>query len=299
MGDKIKSIEVFRHDHVIKSINSEEVETEQYKYQLKEFDEAGNELLEINYTPDGNVQDKTERLFDDEKRLIEEKYYDGEDLLAEHRTYQYNEEGKAEKEFLHYLDGSKDTIYYSYDENGHLKEKKTEDEDAYVERQEFFINDPQGRVLKHEIIEEEEVKRKDEYERNQEGEIEESRHIDNENMEEFRLEHAYENGQRTATRKYDATDQLIEKYEYRNEDDRVAMIIHELPGEKNITQFAYDDKGNIVKQEEFDRENTLLNRVERQYNKHGDVTESKTFINLQGRGIDRNYFLKYSYAYHD
>lgn len=297
MDTKIKSVLVNRYNYLIKGIGAEEIEMHGNKSRYAEYDENGNEVLEINYTASSEMQDKTERKFDDKSRLTEEKYYDEGEILAEHRSFEYHND-KLQKEYLHYMDGSKDTISYKYNEQGFLVEKTTLDEEGYEERKEVFEKDNKDRLLRHKIYEEEELVRDDELIRDENGNVIESVQVDQQMQETIRSKNIFEDGKRTLSKVYDKKGQLIERFEYRYDGAHISIMIHETPGEKILTQFEYTDKGDVLRQEDYNVNNELLNKVERVYDAKGNITEEKTYINMQGRGMDRDYVLKYEYEYY-
>lgn len=295
MKGKIKSITIHRYDYVLKSFNDEEIDIEGFIHEYREFDENGNEIIDISYNPAEEIQDKTERDFDDKGNVIEEKYFDGEEL-AHHHSFERDDDGKALKEFLHYLDGSKDTIRYEYDGDANLLSKTTMDEDDYVEKKEDYTY-KDGKVTSFESFEEDELIRREAHQYDEKGHLTESTVEDNEREEFFRVVHEYENDKRVRSYRYDTDDELIEKLEFRHEGDQLKLVIQELPGEKNISQYEYDSKGNVVMQEEINKDNETNTKVERKFDEEGNILETKVYLNMHGHGIDRNYILKYAYEY--
>ncbi len=298
MGKKIKSTSIYRYNYIIQNINADEVDLEEYLFQYFEYDTKGNETLEVNYTPDGVVQDKTEKQYDDAGRFTEQKYYDGEDLLAEHLSFERDEQGKILKEYLHYLDGSKDTTTYEYDQDGKLVSKILRDDEAQVEQEEVFAYEGGQRVL-YENYEGGELVKKEESGFDEAGNLV-STHVTDHELEDFyRLEHEYEDGKRIRSFRYDEGNKLIEKLEFRYEQENVKLVVQQSPVGKVVQQFEHDEKGNVLKQEEFNKDNQLNNSIERTYDEDGNLLEEKVYINLHGQGIDRNYILSYKYDFMD
>ncbi|MDZ7740480.1 MAG: hypothetical protein U5Q03_01645 [Bacteroidota bacterium] len=298
MSRKIKSSSIYRYNYIIQNINADEVDLEEYLYQYFEYDETGNKILEVNFTPDGAVQDKTEKQYDDAGHLTEQKYFDGEDILAEHLSFERDEKGNILKEYLHYLDGSRDVTTYEYDEEGKLILKSLRDDEDHLEMKEIYTYQNGKRVL-YERYEEEELVKKEESGFDEEGNLINSRVTDHLQEDHFRLEHEYENGNRIRTFRYDEHDKLIEKLEFRYEQENVKLVIQQTPAGKVVQQYEHDEKGNILKQEEFNKDNQLNNSIERIYDEDGNPLEAKVYINLHGQGIDRNYILKYKYQFMD
>ncbi|MCF8230332.1 MAG: hypothetical protein K9G58_16205 [Bacteroidales bacterium] len=298
MRRKIKSRSIYRYNYVVKNINADQVDLEEYLSQYLEYDQDGNELLEINYTPDGVIQDKTEKKYDEQGRMIEQKYYDGEDLLAEHLTFERDNEGKIHREFMHYLDGSKDTTFFNYNTEGQLISKITKDEEDQEESREEYTYQHENRI-KYEKHEEGELKKKEESRFDEKGNLVESIVTDHEQQDYYSLKHEYDGDKRIRTFRYHQDGKLIEKLEFRYDDGNIKLVQQETAAGKVIQQFEHDEKGNTLKQEEFNSDNQLNNSIERNYDEEGNPLETKVYINLHGQGIDRNYILKYKYEFYD
>jgi YD repeat-containing protein len=295
MKNKIKSIHIFRNDFIIKSINDEEIDMQEFLQEYAELDDQGNEALKINYAADSVVQDRSERSFDGEGKLISQKYFDGEDI-AEHLSYEWNPEGKLAKEFLHYLDGSKDTITFTYDRDGNLISKTTTDDEGFEEKKETFAYANKQRI-KYESFEDGELIKEESNQLDADGNVIENTVRDMEQEENYRLVHEYENKQRVKTLRYNDNGDLVEKEAFRYEDDKMVFIQHETPKTKSITQITYDKNNNLVKQEEFADGEILNNSIEREFNENGNVLQSRVYLNLHGQGVDRHYILRYEYEY--
>ena len=78
---------------------------EGYLSQVTEFDAAGNQLLLIDYLPDGSIENKIDSKYDD-NNLLEEKQYTDEETLTDHKCYFRNQDGQIERIEITYQDGS-------------------------------------------------------------------------------------------------------------------------------------------------------------------------------------------------
>jgi antitoxin component YwqK of YwqJK toxin-antitoxin module len=107
-----------------------------------------------------------------------------------------------------------------------------------------------------------------------------------------------ENGKKTAAYRY-IDDQLVEKTTYElDEKGRLIKIVDENQYGKSIIQLGYDENGNIIKQEEYDQDKNLLNRVYRRYDKNNNLIESDVFIDGRGERMSQKYVIRYKYEYY-
>ena len=81
----------------------------QYKSFLQEFDERGNSIREVEYTPDGEIENAAKYKYDEKNRLTEEVHYYG-DEVSEIIRYKLDENGKRTEVETTYADESKSEI---------------------------------------------------------------------------------------------------------------------------------------------------------------------------------------------
>ncbi|MEI7500356.1 MAG: hypothetical protein WCK84_07885 [Bacteroidota bacterium] len=73
----------------------------------------------------------------------------------------------------------------------------------------------------------------------------------------------------------------------------------EITVKPNQTRITYNDKEQIVTEEELDENGEIITTINRIYNENGLADEVEVFIDGRGKTISRHYYLKYEYAYFD
>ncbi|MCX6233471.1 MAG: hypothetical protein NT175_01925 [Bacteroidetes bacterium] len=299
MARPVKSVILYKSDVVIEDLNAESLDVIGYKYNEAVYDRQGNILKEIKFNRTEEVDEKTENRYDENGFLIEAILYMDDEEIAEHKTFERDANGVIRKEFRHYQDKTMDTIFYHYDEDGHLIKKQADDPVDSPEGMEIFSYD-KGKLVDHQILDaDESLISEREYAYNDMGQLMEiTEHYPDDFHRHTIVQKFDEAGKRVKTLRYNGKDQLIEKMTYEwDETDRVKRIIEETPYGVNTTHHSYDQAGNIILQEEYNDDDELLNRVERTYNEDNRLTESHVFIDGQGKGMSQNYFIRYEYEY--
>jgi hypothetical protein len=299
MARPVKSVILYKSDVVIEDLNSESLDVIGYKYNEMVYDRQGNILMEVKFNRIEEVEEKTENRYDENGFLIEEILYMDDEEIAEHKTFERDANGVIRKEFRHYQDETMDTIFYHYDEEGHLIKKQADDPVDSPEGMEIFSYD-KGKLVNHQVLDaDESLISEREYTYDDLGKlIETTEHYPDDFHRHTIVQKFDETGKRIKTLRYNGKDQLIEKMTYEwDEMDRVKRIIEETPYGVNTTHHSYDQFGNIILQEEYNEDDELLNRVERTYNEDNRLTESHVFIDGQGKGMSQNYFMRYEYEY--
>jgi len=173
MSKKAKSITLTKYDYLAKNIHAKELEVKGWKYSYAELDENGNTTLDVKYDLNGKVEDKIKNTFDKNGNLIEEiTYLDGREI-AEHKTYERDENGKILKAYKHYHDKTKDTINYEYNSDGQLKKITIVDSYGEVESVNVFKYES-GRVVLNEKYEYDELIEKEEFVYDENGNLTEN-----------------------------------------------------------------------------------------------------------------------------
>lgn len=323
MSRKVKIRNVFRID-VPPEENHEDYRDFEGRipYGKNIFDESGNLIGEDRYDDDGNLIGRMLYKYGENNFLVGEETYDETGELEEKLSYERDEKGRVLKEFVHYLDGSVDTMTYEYvGEN--LTEKILIDEDGEVESVEKFTFNG-DKLVKEEKYEYGELIEKNAFKYDAQGNVVEVIMFKDE--ESARVVNEYdENGNRTGTFKYDDRDKLIEKNLYTYDaDGNLLEVQEEDPFRKNTVKMGYDEKGNAISQIEVNRDGFKNHEVFREYDDEGKLTEvrstiykpavegKKAFSNAVGMipGLsannagtvvmpDRKYILVYEYMYWD
>ena len=297
MKKKIKSMSAYRIDVPPEGEFKDFRDKQRVDYLRSEYDENGNTVEEIKFDGYGDEIGKSVYVYDDKGHLISEETYNEFDDLEEKLSYERDENGRLIKEYVHYLDGAKDTILYKYNNDGKLVYKVLNDEDGDLEKEEKIEYSGEF-IIGEEVIEDGELVRKNKYTIDEKGNVLEAEVMTEE--EEFSLVNEYdENSNRIKQLKYDTEGKLVEKHEYTYDaNNRMIGIMEESPYKKTITTLGYDEHGNATAQKEVNRDGGTNHELERDYDEDGNVTEVRAAISGQGQSPARKYILIYEYGYH-
>ena len=264
------------------------------------YDAHGNPIKDISYNPPGVVDQTIESKYDNQNRLIEEACFDGEEELLEKTFFEWDANGKKIKEEKHYLDGSIDKTVFTYNSNGNLIEKLCKNDDDELEYKEEFKFE--GKILVEYLRynEDEEITEKKSFTINDnqlETEVHWTVEDDIETTKEYRYD---EEGNVEKELYYNAKKQLVKKVEYQKYRGRfIEEFIEEDPYQKNTTKLEYDEKNNIILQEQFNRNGEINHRVERTFDKDQRLTETMTYVNAKGQGMNLHFKEVHQYEYFD
>jgi uncharacterized protein YuzE len=265
-------------------------------YSRSSYDSFGNLLEDIKFNDYGEIIGKSVYQFDKNGKLISEETFDDSDELEEKITFDRDETGKITREFVHYLDDSKDTIEYHYDADGRLVKKQLIGEEGEIEREEIFIYENEF-LMKEQTVEDGEVIKESAYEYDEKGNVI-GLEMMNEN-EEFSIVSEFdENGNRIKFLRYDGNGKVIEKHLFAYDSkNNLIETIEETPYKKVTTSVARDEAGNAVLQKEIGRDGKLNHEIERDFDESGNVTEVRSFVSGSGQRPDRKYILKHDYTF--
>ena len=298
MKKKIKSNTLFRINTILKGLSAKEPETRKYKYSYSEYTEAGQLSMDIRYNEDGEVEEKYMNKYDSDGRLLEEITYLGEHDVAEHKTYERNEEGLITCSYKHYQDGEKDTIHYTRDSAGNLIEKITIDSFNEEEAREV-IEYENNKVTNRKVIEYDELMLEESYSYDDEGHLVSHSKWSIE-YEDFRFLNEFDTkGNLIKALRHNLKGDLVSKVVYTYNGDKLTRIQDESQRGETTTTLTYDENDNPVEQVELNKQGEINNRAIRKYNPNGDVIESEVFINHQGKTANQHYVLQYEYTYYD
>ncbi len=300
MPESLKLISLFKEDYLITDLHSDDIQVNKYLYQYNAFDKYGNLLTEIKYTPEGDVEEKIERSYDAQGNLIEEIYYVSEEEESERRTFERDGDGKIRKEFKHYLDGSIDTVYYFYDEMGHLIKKQTLDEEEQVEGSMVYEYQQDQLVAQLELDEEGNPVSEKKVRLNETGHPVEQIEWNKADHSHLKIIDEYDaTGKRIVSLRY-INDRLVSRSGYEeDEQGRIVRITEESNQGTSALELTYDERNNVTLQEEFDRGGELLSRVERKFDGNDRPLESQVFVNGMQLRMNQKYTLKYEYELYE
>lgn len=286
MKPKIKSV----HTYIINDFTPEEGQLTL----MQVNDEQGNLILQEQYYPDGKVEQKIERAYDAENRLIEEKHFAEGDTPHQVIHQTFDENSKVKQRIVSYQDGAKSTTDFVYDLSAFSEEATTKDEAGNVEEKHFLRYDKEGRVLEEIEYGEDAVfvkSTKSSY--NEAGRTLE-KHFKTEE-EEYTQYYDYEydeEGRIVYAEIFDEAEDLIRTDEItydENGNHKEIVMKSYADGWAFVDHYEYDEQNQLKKQERVLPNGELLESKEYQRNEHGMILEEE-IRNRNGWTIHRHQF---------
>lgn len=298
---RIKENLIHRKDIVLKDTTSDLLEEVEYLHAKKCYNETGKLISETEYSDSGLMLQETINNFNDNGLLIEEITRDGDGEVLEHKRFEYDPTGKVIKEFRYYMDDTFDTTFYHYTD-GILTKKECVDFDGEVESTEECsvenglvvaksVKDADGEIV-HE--------QKMTYDaKNRVVSLYDVNSSDNKANRKTEYEY-YESGNKKSILVFNGSDELIERTLFdEDEKGQIIRVEEETTKKKNTTSFTFDERGNILFQEERDMKGQVVSRLERVYNDQNEIMSSTVFISGENTRISKNYTLRQEYHYFD
>jgi YD repeat-containing protein len=298
MTKKVQNITIYRLDLPPEGSAETSTMDEHIVSKTSYHPDFGKIILEEQYGSSSDLEQSTEFSYDDQGFLIREVLKDADGTVMEEKSYEADEHKRIAREYLHYADGSRDTITYTYDDGGNIIKKETVDADGDTEEIEEFRYE-NGKLVHElkrddsgEIIFEKQFHYKD-------GQLAEEESKDVIEGDAQKRVYTYnEQGHRESVMLYDAEDTPLERILLEtDEKGQPVKVVEENRQKKNTLYLRYDDKGNVVFQEEFDLKGVLVSRVERNYDKDGRLMESRIEQNVPSHGINRRYRVRQEYTF--
>lgn len=291
---KIKTIAQYKEDFVPEGLNSDKILENRYLYSRTKYDESGNVIEDERFDAQGNPEEMEVKFYDDEGRLTESKsILHGE--VAEHKSYEY-EDGKLNREYVHYVDGAKDTVEYDY-EDGVLKKKLFYDEDQELEKSVFFERE-QDRLS--EITKDEDGGVIEEKHQNYDNNllVEES-YTDHFSGTSYRVKYSYDDsGREKASQRYDSEGGLLESVEKTYDEDGNLIRLEDVENQR-VVVMEYDDQGNNILQEERMKDGTVVSSISRAFDADGLHISSEVFLNGMGQQMSQRYNVYREYEFYN
>ncbi len=289
---KIKTIAQYKEDFVPEGLSSDKVLENRYLYSKTTYDENGNVIEDERFDAQGNPEEKEVKSYDDEGRLTESKsILHGE--VAEHKSYEY-QNGKLKREYVHYVDGAKDTIAYEY-EDGELKEKLFYDEDQELEKSISFEREPGklSEITKDEdggVIEEKQQVYEDDL-------LVEESYTDHFSGTSYRVKYSYDDsGKEKASQRFDSEGGLLESVEKTYDEDGNLIRMEDVENQR-VVVMEYDDQGNNILQEERMEDGTVVSTISRVFDADGLHISSEVFLNGMGQQMSQRYNVYREYEF--
>jgi YD repeat-containing protein len=302
MDKKIKSLSVYRKNVVLKSSTDDALEDEEFLISESLFEPAFGKLVkETQYNGDGQVEQVMSYTYNEKGFLTGEELLDVDGSVLEKRSFEPDDQGRIAREFVHYADGSADRIEYAYDDAGRVVRKERYDDDDALESAENIVYEGEVVVCESVVDAEGEILSETLYIYDDNGRLAE---IVSDNREEglwFTKVYRYDDaGHRQAATTFNQEGEAVERILFENDEKgRPIQIVDENRRQRNTIRMAYDERGEIIFQEEHDLNGELVNSIERSYDADGRLLESHIVVRNRQRGISRNYSLRNEYNFFD
>ena len=302
MSKKIKSLSVYQRNLVLKSSADETLENEEHLISRSIYESDFGKLAEeTQFNQDGEVDQVMRYQYNDEGFLVSEELLDGEGEVLEKRSFEPDGQGRMAREFIHYADGTADRIEYAYDAQGHLVKKERFDDEGDPENLELFEFEGDRLVRESKTDADGELLAETLYTYREDGQTEEVIVNNPEEESWFRKVYRYTDaGLREAVTTYNRDEEPVERVLFEHDaHERPVKIVEENRRQKNTLNMEYNEQGDIVFQEEYDRNGELVNRIERTYAADGLLLKSQVLMRNFQRNISRNYVLRHEYSFFD
>jgi YD repeat-containing protein len=300
MDKKIKSLSVYRKNVVLKSSADDALEDEAFLISESLYEPAFGKLVkETQYNGDGQVEQVMSYTYNEKGFLTGEELLDVDGSVLEKRSFEPDEQGRIAREFVHYADGSADRIEYAYDDAGRVVRKERYDDDNALESAENMIYEGEVVVRESIVDADDEILSETVYSYDENGRLAE---IVSDNREEglwFRKVYRYDDaGHRQAATTFNEEGEPVERILFEHDENgRPTLIVDENRRQKNTIRMTYDERGEIIFQDEHDLNGELVNSIERSYDANGRLMESHIVVRNMQRGISRNYSLRNEYSF--
>ncbi len=302
MDKKIKRLTVYRTNLVLNSAADDEPSLKEFIVSESHYEPVFGKLLkETQYNESGQVDQVMAYSYNENGFVTSEELLEADGSILEKKTWQPGTEGRIAREFVHYADGSADRIEYEYDEMGRVIKKVRFDEDDLIESVELF--DYEADRLSREALlgSKGEMLAETIFTFNESGKVHEL--ISNNAEEDIWVRKVYrynEAGQPVSVTTFNKHGEPVARITYENDElGRPRQITEENRRQKNTVEMEYNERGEIIFQEEKDLNGEVTNRIERIYDSGGFLAESQILVRNFQQGISRQYTLRNEYFFFD
>ncbi len=299
MSRKIRREVATRYDYILESAFDEDVNEVGYPYLERDYSAEGNLLREVTFNMEGEIQEHLAYEYDEKGRRITMRNYLDDEEVIETVRYVYENDDKPVLATKKYADGSEDYIGYQYDSEGNLIKKVVINEDE--ENEEFeqwkYIN---GKEVWYERREYDEPVFREEQDYDSEGRAVVitmwEADIDKTTIHKLFYN---EDGQRNRIEKYNDAGKLISVTQIHSFKDGEPLEISETTGTTiSRASYRYDDKGQMILQQDFNNSNDLINEVRRTYTEDGLISSTEVITDRLGEGMNQHYRIEYLYEFY-
>ncbi|MDZ7775551.1 MAG: hypothetical protein U5L09_08090 [Bacteroidales bacterium] len=291
---KIRARIQYKEDFLPEGLSSDRIIRKRYLFNKTFFDEKGNIIRTEKYHPDGHLEEYEEHTYDKKGFLTDTKtVMNGE--IADHSTFEIAE-GKVLKEFVHYLDGTKDTVRYDYD-NGNLVRKAYFDYEGVLEKETLFQSSENHTK---EVTKDEEgdiTEEKEKYYEN--GNLVKEKYRDAFTGAQFEIVYEYDDeGRECKTTRFDGHGNVAEDLEKQYNDQGKLVFIDDSSNKKKVA-YTYDKQGRLVLQEEKLYDDTVVSTIRRTYNSDGLHVSSEVYMNGFDLQMSQHYNVHHEYEFYE
>jgi YD repeat-containing protein len=257
-------------------------------------------LKEIQYGSDGIEEQLTVYEYDEKGFLTREVLLDGEGEILEEKTFEPDSQLRIQKALQHYADGSHDVTTYTRDENGRLIKELTVDDEGEQESLIEYSYQENHLVREVSFGEADELLWEKSYHYSEGDMLIEMIHKDHtEGLETRKTYEHDEHGHLREMLTY-IDDELTERFLFESDKEgRPLQIIEENKGKKNKIEMGYDNRGNMVSQTEYNLQGEMINCVSRQYDKEGNLQESRITALNPLLGVNQYYIVRHIHEWEE
>lgn len=292
---KIHRIESKRFNYIKRLGQASEIQVIEFPNAVKEFDENGNVLLDLQFDNHGNISEKIEFAYK-EGKLIKKTTYIDEDEVADISNYHYDTTAKLSYVIVEFIDGTQDKIVYKYNSNGNLINKASEDGEGSQEEMRYENN----LLVYHKIVDDFDELEREEFR---------TYSIDGK-LVEMRLRTFNEGDLQTVEVVCDAEGRTTREMVFNSKSRKLAEknlsydsfgnLIKIVSNDENglsTLEMIYDSNNNEIEQIETNDDGEIQHQVKRTYSAENEVIRSEIQIFNYGRAIDLHYVIETNYTY--
>lgn len=299
MEKNVKLKKTLRNNYVYSDEQEDWVEGVSYLTQEQRYDVAGHLVEEKSFNRDGEQGEHNEYVYNDQGQLTETLiYYEGNEL-AERHAFTYGDDGKLLTEKILYQESYADYVYFTYDSNGNLIERRHADEDGEVESQQKYVYDGPRLMQETSLGSEGEMLADIRYEYDENGRLVKSYHKGREDHEEYSMVYEYdEAGNRDCVERYNKDGQIMARTTMTHDaKGNVVESFDEDTAKSSTTKYQYDEKDHNILEEDFNEKEELNYRIERIYDDAGELIESLVYMDRHDQGPDQYYSVRVEFEY--
>ncbi len=302
MSEKIKSIKKYSFQFGQRSFgNWADVEDEPVLSSVTQYDEQGHLFEEIKYNSDGEIEERHHYKYDNAGRVVEYKMEMPLDEVEESTRTTRNEKGFATCIQKFYGDDGgekRDFIYNNLDE---VESISHYDEEGVLEQKEVLSYDDKKRLVKREVYDE------------------------NNSLNKVTTFLYGDNDQPVEQNEFDSKNNLLSKvaFTYDDHGNEIKVLQTNEKGEKTtviitqyddlhrpvhrkssgfytrITQYAYDEKGNLTEESLSDENGMIITRSLHDYDENNRLAADAYYeTDLTRAGRDTSLGSRYEYEFY-